>query len=51
MVRLWGVQGIAAVQGVADMLSLLLAAPIAIRISRDIRRREAGQGGETAVSA
>ena len=51
MVRLWGVQGIAAVQGVADMLSLLLAVPIAIRISRDIRRREAGQGGETAVSA
>ena len=51
MVRLWGVQGIAAVQGVADMLSLLLAVPIAIRISRDIRRREAGQGGETAVYA
>ena len=46
MVRLWGVWGIASVQGAADMLVMLLAVPIAVRVSRDIRRREAGQGGE-----
>lgn len=43
MIRLWGVWGIAAVQGVADMLVLVLAVPIAVRLSRDIRHREAGQ--------
>ncbi len=46
MVRLWGVWGIASVQGAADMLVMLLAVPIAVRVSRDIRRREAEQGGE-----
>ncbi len=44
MVRLWGVWGIASVQGAADMLVMLLAVPIAVRVSRDIRRREAEQG-------
>ena len=28
------------------MLVMLLAVPIAVRVSRDIRRREAEQGGE-----
>ena len=46
MVRLWGVWGIASVQGAADMLVMLLAVPIAVRVLRDIRRREAEQGGE-----
>ena len=46
MVRLWGVWGIASVQGAADMLVMLLAVPIAVRVSCDIRRREAEQGGE-----
>ena len=46
MVRLWDVWGIASVQGAADMLVMLLAVPIAVRVSRDIRRREAEQGGE-----
>lgn len=46
MVRLWGVWGIASVQGAADILVMLLAVPIAVRVSRDIRRREAEQGGE-----
>ena len=45
MIRLWGVWGIASVQGAADMLVMLLAVPIAVRVSRDIRRREAEQGG------
>lgn len=44
MVRLWGVWGIASVQGAADMLVMLLAVPIAVRVSRDIRRREASRG-------
>ena len=48
MIRLWGVWGIASVQGAADMLVMLLAVPIAVRVSRDIQRREAEQGGETA---
>ena len=51
MVRLWGVHGIAAVQGVADILALVLAVPIAVRISRDIRRREAEQSAVPGVSA
>ena len=47
MIRLWGVWGIASVQGAADVLTMVLAVPIAIRVSREIRRREAEPGGES----
>ena len=43
MVRLFGVWGVASVQGAADMLVMVLAVPIAIRVMRDVRRREADQ--------
>ena len=43
MVRLFGVWGVASVQGAADMLVMVLAVPIAIRVMRDVRRREAEQ--------
>ena len=39
MVRLFGVWGAASIQGAADILSMALAVPIAIRVMRDIRRR------------
>ena len=42
--RLWGVQGIAAVQGISDMLVLFLAVPIGLTIMRDVRQKEAVQG-------
>lgn len=37
MGRYWGAEGLAAVQSVADALSLVLAIPMAIRMSRKIR--------------
>ena len=45
MIRLWGVWGIASVQGAADVLTMVLAVPIAIRVSREIRRRESEPDG------
>lgn len=42
MTRLWGVWGLAAVQGVADILTtILLALPIAARVKRDLKQWEA----------
>ena len=40
VVRLWGVWGVASVQGIADMLVMCLAVPIAFRVMRDVRKRE-----------
>ena len=40
MVSLFGVWGIASVQGVADILTLVLAVPIALRVMKDVRIRE-----------
>jgi Na+-driven multidrug efflux pump len=40
MVRFFGEWGVASVQGVADILVLALAVPIALRVSRDVRQRE-----------
>ena len=42
-VKLFGVWGVASVQGAADILVLVLAVPIALRVMRDVRRREAEQ--------
>jgi len=43
MVSLFGVWGIAAVQGAADMLSMALALPIALRVMKDVRVQEKEQ--------
>ena len=43
MVKFLGVWGVASVQGAADVLVLALAIPIAVRVMRDVRRREAEQ--------
>ena len=43
MVKLFGVYGVAGIQGVADILVLVLAVPIALRVMKDVRRREAEQ--------
>lgn len=40
MVRLFGEWGVASVQGAADILTLLLAVPIALRVMKDVRARE-----------
>ena len=42
-VRLGGVWGVASIQGIADMLVLLLAVPIAVTILKDVRQRELEQ--------
>jgi len=39
MVKLFGVWGVASIQGVSDTLSMLLAVPIAVSITKDINRR------------
>ena len=41
MTALFGVWGVASVQGVADILTLALAVPIAVRVMKDLRQREA----------
>jgi len=43
MIRFFGVWGVASVQGAADFLVLVLALPLALRVSRDVRAREAQQ--------
>lgn len=48
MARLWGVWGVASVQGAADMLVLVLAIPIGLRVMRDVRRLEDGENWEGA---
>ena len=40
MIRFFGVWGVASVQGAADILTLVLAVPIAVRVMRDIEKRE-----------
>jgi Na+-driven multidrug efflux pump len=47
MVKLFGVWGVASVQGVADILVMAMAVPIALRVMRDVRRREAEQPADT----
>lgn len=44
--HLWGVWGVASVQGAADMLVLILAIPIGLRVMRDVRRLEEGGNWE-----
>ena len=41
MVSLFGVWGIASVQGVADVLVLALALPIALKIMKDVKAQDA----------
>ena len=41
--RLWGVEGVAAVQAAADGLSLLVALPFAVHILRELKRLEQTQ--------
>ena len=48
LIALFGVYGIAAVQGAADMLTLVLAVPIAVRVSKVIREKEVEILRETA---
>ena len=38
MLWLWGVWGIAALQGVSDILTIFIALPIAVRVRRDLRQ-------------
>ena len=47
MALLWGAMGIASVQAVADVLSLVLAIPIGIHMSGKIRKAKAGQPTES----
>ena len=47
VVKLFGVWGVASVQGTADVLSMALAVPIAIIVGRDLRRREETQTAQS----
>ncbi len=47
MVKFFGVWGVASVQGAADILVMALAVPIAVRVMRDVNRREAEQKAGT----
>ena len=47
VVKLFGVWGVASVQGAADVLSMALAVPIAIIVGRDLRRREETQTAQS----
>ena len=47
LVRLWGVWGIASVQGAADMLVMFLAVPVAVRVMQDVSRRAAEMPPQT----
>ncbi len=46
VIRFAGVWGVASVQGIADVLVLLLAVPIAVSILRDVRQRELSEPPE-----
>jgi putative MATE family efflux protein len=45
LIRLFGMWGIAVVQGVADMLTVVLVLPIASMIKRELKRLETEMGG------
>lgn len=51
VVKLGGEYGVASVQGIADMLVMLLAVPVSVMIMRDVRERELSpDGGESVKS-
>lgn len=45
MARLWGAYGLASVQAVADVLTLLLAVPIVLRVLRQVRQAQREDAG------